>query len=72
MGKRCGTPIGECGKEETECACETIVGEPSDLPLGMSAEEFLEAWNTEDGRILLMDEYGFTWEDIESDDSGEE
>lgn len=51
IGKRCGTPKGDCGKVETKCKC--IESSKGFLPEGMTLEEFNELWNTSKGEQLL-------------------
>jgi hypothetical protein len=51
VGKRCGTPKGDCGKVETKCKC--IESSKGFLPEGMTLEEFNELWNTTNGEQYL-------------------
>lgn len=59
-GKRCGTPIGKCGKKYTNCKCLT-----STLKLinGVTLEEFNQIWSDKLQRNKLI-EKGFYEEDI--------
>jgi hypothetical protein len=71
-GTRCGTPLGNCGKNFTNCHCiETGPVQPAD-PLvageklidGMTKHQFIQKWNTEEGRKELISK-GFYEKDVQ-------
>ena len=65
LGKRCGTPTGKCGKDYSVCECVTDDEKSnSDLPNGMTFEEFKNLWNSDEGRTQLI-EMGYYEEDVE-------
>lgn len=62
IGKRCGTPTGDCGRTYTACKAVARRSEGR-LPEGMSYEEFQTMWNDETQRSELQS-LGYYAEDI--------
>jgi hypothetical protein len=61
-GKRCGTPVGECGRRETSCECIETSNGGGRLPEGMTFEEFQRTWNDSISRVRL-ESMGYYWVD---------
>ncbi|MGV3610510.1 MAG: hypothetical protein ACO1N0_06150 [Fluviicola sp.] len=53
IGKRCGTPTGDCGSSYTACRCLQTPPKSTFLPSGMSLEEFNDMWADEKGNKIL-------------------
>lgn len=63
LGKRCGTPTGDCGKGYSDCECVDIEKSNTNLPNGMTFDEFKIMWNSDEGRDQLI-EMGYYERDI--------
>ena len=63
-GTRCGSPTGDCGRKYTVCKCADTPKSSEIVSNGMTYDEFVSLWNTEEGRELLMSQ-GFYEKDVE-------
>jgi hypothetical protein len=62
-GTRCASPNGGDCKTKTECAGVAVIDD-SYLPEGMSAERFIEMWNSEEGKPFLESKGFYALDDV--------